>query len=232
MGACEITPTTTHARGTSQPSPAHQPNPARLFLAPHDRPPLAGIQLVRPRRCAAAGAPAGHRPARRRKPAATRKATKQSSPQPGDREHSHQAMPVRPLDKEGPHGCVFGYLLGTVVRVRAGPGKEGVVWSTDRSGTAGAPAALPPGTESLPVRDCSGCSRGRARDGDVGAGGKRGDATAFLDRRGGPGGARRVGAGAGRGARPAAVVAIGARRAAGTAAGSTLVRPLTAETGP
>lgn len=106
------------------------------------------------------------------------------------------------------------------------------MWSTDRSGTASAPAALPSGTASLPVRDCSGCSRGGARDGGVGVGGKQGDAPAFLDRRGGPDGARRVGAGAGRGARPAAVVAVAARRAAGTAAGSMLVRPLTAEMGP
>jgi hypothetical protein len=92
-------------------------------------------------------------------------------------------------------------------------------------------STLLPGTASLPVRNWSGCSRGRARDGGVGVGGKREDAPAFLDRRGGPGGARRVGAGAGRGARPAAVVAVGARRAAGTAGGSKLVRPLTAEAG-
>ena len=55
MGACEITPPATrreHARDTDKPT-ATEP-----FLAPEDLPPLAGIQLVRPRRYAAAGAPA------------------------------------------------------------------------------------------------------------------------------------------------------------------------------
>ena len=58
--------------------------------------------------------------------------------------------------------------------------------------------------------------KGRARDRGVSAAGKREDAPgALLDQRERPGGADRVGAGAGRGARPAAVLAVRARRTAG-----------------
>src|SRR5258708_6120344 len=43
--------------GTSQPTLPHPPNSrSRLFLAPDDRPPLAGIKLVRPRPSALTGA--------------------------------------------------------------------------------------------------------------------------------------------------------------------------------
>jgi hypothetical protein len=55
MGACETTPPastgTTHTTLTIQ----YRDRP---FLALEDLPPLAGVKLVRPRRCAAAGAPA------------------------------------------------------------------------------------------------------------------------------------------------------------------------------
>ena len=56
MGACETTPpasTGNHARDTGQSNIVTGPFPAL-----QDLPPLAGLKLVRPRRCAAAGAPA------------------------------------------------------------------------------------------------------------------------------------------------------------------------------
>jgi hypothetical protein len=55
MGACETTPPATHRE------PAHNPDKPTAtdpFPAPEDRQPPAGVKLVRPRRCAAAGAPA------------------------------------------------------------------------------------------------------------------------------------------------------------------------------
>ena len=49
-GARETTPTTSHARGNQASDPRIYPNPReRPFPAPHHRPPLAGLQLVRPR---------------------------------------------------------------------------------------------------------------------------------------------------------------------------------------
>jgi len=56
MGACETTPpasTGNHARDTRQSNIVTSPS-----SPPEDLPPLAGVKLVRPRRCAAAGAPA------------------------------------------------------------------------------------------------------------------------------------------------------------------------------
>src|SRR5690348_8677678 len=55
---------------TRDPSPQRE---RKSFLAPDDLPPLAGVQLVRPRRCAALGAPAGPPPTRQPNPAAARK---------------------------------------------------------------------------------------------------------------------------------------------------------------
>jgi hypothetical protein len=57
MGARETTPTTTHRPGQTAKPPLliRQPR-RRLFLAPDDRPPLAGIKLVRPRPSAMTGA--------------------------------------------------------------------------------------------------------------------------------------------------------------------------------
>jgi len=52
MGACETTPATReHPPGKAKPATFRTTTPAQggLFLAPHDRPPLAGIKLVRPR---------------------------------------------------------------------------------------------------------------------------------------------------------------------------------------
>ena len=57
-----------HARPPgNQPHQTFKPptSSQQLFLAPDDRPPRAGVKLVRPRRCAAAGAPARPTAARR-----------------------------------------------------------------------------------------------------------------------------------------------------------------------
>jgi hypothetical protein len=48
MGACETTPPAMRAGETSQ-RPPYTSAQGRLFLAPHHRPPLAGVKLVRPR---------------------------------------------------------------------------------------------------------------------------------------------------------------------------------------
>jgi hypothetical protein len=91
MGACETTPTTQPPPGETKPATsAHIPQPrGRLFPAPHHRPPLAGIKLVRPRprlparRCGRSSLTPG--PARRHKTAATRKSHIHSPAQPDDR---------------------------------------------------------------------------------------------------------------------------------------------------
>src|SRR2546429_9682691 len=68
-------------------------------------------------------------------------------------------------------------------RVRAGPGKEGAVWSTDRSGTAGA-AAAPAVRDGVVARpELFGLLAGRACDGGADAGGEGDDPPAFVDRR-------------------------------------------------
>jgi hypothetical protein len=55
------------------------------FPLPNDQPPLVGVQLVRPRRFAAAGAPAGPPPAQRHDPGQLRERSRISShTQPGD----------------------------------------------------------------------------------------------------------------------------------------------------
>ena len=48
MGACETTPPAAHTRGDTTAPCITPANPSRLFLAPDDAPPLAGLQLVRP----------------------------------------------------------------------------------------------------------------------------------------------------------------------------------------
>jgi hypothetical protein len=55
VGACETTPRATDREQHATPD---NPTANRPFLALEDLPPLAGVKLVRPRRCAAAGAPA------------------------------------------------------------------------------------------------------------------------------------------------------------------------------
>src|SRR5690242_12437560 len=88
--------------GTSTRPLTIQPRPA--FLALEDLPPLAGVKLVRPRRYAAAGAPACPLAARQEIRAAARKDPEEQSAQPGGA-RSHRASFVRPLDTGGPYGC-------------------------------------------------------------------------------------------------------------------------------
>src|SRR6266568_3389558 len=79
MGACETTPPVTR-RG--QHSTLKKPDRKGLFLAPDDPSPLVGVQLVRPRRYAAAGAPAGPLPHGDATRAAARKIPKNSHASP------------------------------------------------------------------------------------------------------------------------------------------------------
>ena len=102
MGACETTPPATRRDTHATPD-----NPAATgpFLSLEDLPPLAGVKLVRPRRCAAAGAPAltpGRAAGRPR--AAARKDPEEQLAQPGGA-RSHRARSVCPLDTGGPYGC-------------------------------------------------------------------------------------------------------------------------------
>ena|SRR5690349_13655599 len=81
MGACETTPPATRRE------PARDPdNPDRNqlpFLALDDLAPLAGVELVRPRRCAAAGAPARLLAARREDTGTCEEDPEEQSAQPG-----------------------------------------------------------------------------------------------------------------------------------------------------
>ena len=52
MGACETTP---HTSAGNQHATPDNPIATGPFLALNDLPPLAGVKLVRPHRCAAAG---------------------------------------------------------------------------------------------------------------------------------------------------------------------------------
>jgi hypothetical protein len=108
-----------HVRPLRQPAtPPGKPSPAtsvytsitreRFFLAPHHRPPLAGIKLVRPR---------PRLPARRRgrssltpvRTAAQNRSDEEnphhSPAQPGDRRQGHRVNLPCPLDSRGPYGC-------------------------------------------------------------------------------------------------------------------------------
>ena len=80
MGACETTPPAT-AGEHHDPLITSTKGP---FLAPDDLPPFVGVQLVRPRRYAAAGAPAGPLPHGDVTRAAARKIPENSQTQPGD----------------------------------------------------------------------------------------------------------------------------------------------------
>src|ERR1022692_3761126 len=105
MGACETTPPAT-------PGDNHATlrKPARKdpFLASDDPSPLSGVQLVRPRRCAAPGAPAGPRPHGDATRVAARKIPKIVRPSPERHHASHRVKPLCPLDTDGPHGCRCG----------------------------------------------------------------------------------------------------------------------------
>ncbi len=83
MGACETTPSA--STGNTHADPLHNPIRNRIFLALEDLPPLAGIKLVRPRRCAAAGAPACPWPRGGKTGATARKLQKNSQPSPAAR---------------------------------------------------------------------------------------------------------------------------------------------------
>src|SRR5689334_20997690 len=101
MGACETTPPATYREHAHDPG---KPTAEESFPAFEDLPPLAGVKLVRPRRCAAAGAPAGPWPRGERTRAAARKDPEEQSAQPGGAP-SHRVRSVRPLDTGGPYGC-------------------------------------------------------------------------------------------------------------------------------
>jgi hypothetical protein len=126
-GGCETTPP--HPRTSpgnghpSQPRPATQPQPSRLFLAPDHRPPLVGVKLVRPRPrltgATAAGADSttvpgaglqlGPRTARRHGQRQLRGEGRANSPHTKARPHlaGHRASPSRSLDGRFPHGCLI-----------------------------------------------------------------------------------------------------------------------------
>ena len=113
----------THARpGNPEPAAlAHTPVPREgFFLAPHDRPPLAGVKLVRPRprlsarRCGRSSlTPA----ARRHKPAATRKSHNHSPAQaPATSDKEVTGLNQHALLTAGvPMGAISGCLLGVAV---------------------------------------------------------------------------------------------------------------------
>ena len=101
-----------HVRPLRQPHPGtpQTPIPATRqrspFLAPDDRLPLAGVKLVRPRRCAAAGAPAGHRTTRQPEHGSY----EEEPEQPGQARPTragHRARSTRPLDNRTPHWCGY-----------------------------------------------------------------------------------------------------------------------------
>ena len=85
--------------------PFTKPDRKGSFLAPDDPPPLVGVQLVRPRRYAAAGAPAGPLPHGGVTPGSCEEDPEEQSG-PARRHHaSHRAKTPCPLDASGPHGC-------------------------------------------------------------------------------------------------------------------------------
>jgi hypothetical protein len=104
MGACETTPPTTHTRETAAPE---RPSPG-----PDYQPPLTGIQLVRPRRYAAAGAPAGPRPRGSHLNAATgeRPAKEQSSA--GNHTRSPGQINLPPGQKRPPWVYLIAVMAG------------------------------------------------------------------------------------------------------------------------
>ena len=89
------------------PGTAHDPSQARTgkdSSSPHDRLPLVGVQLVRPRRYAGCGR--WTPPARRRKPGAAARKIPKNSQGPSRRHHSsHRVKDPCPLDSGDPHGC-------------------------------------------------------------------------------------------------------------------------------
>ena len=80
MGACQTTPPATPGTAPEPSQTQHE----GTFPAPHDPSPLAGVQLVRPRRRAAAGTPARPLPHGDVNQAAARTIQTNSQAQPGD----------------------------------------------------------------------------------------------------------------------------------------------------
>src|ERR1035437_137336 len=101
MGACETTPPATRRGTPTPPASQHERNLPRS----DDPPPLGSVQLVRPRRYAAAGAPAGPHLRSDVNPGSYEEDPEEQPGQPG-REHArHWATSSCPLDNSGPHGC-------------------------------------------------------------------------------------------------------------------------------
>jgi len=90
--------------GTNQRDPRISQSRKESSSLLDDLPPLAGVKLVRPRRCAAPGAPAGPWPRGGKTGQLRGKIQKNSQPSPAAA-HSHRARSVCPLDNGGPYGC-------------------------------------------------------------------------------------------------------------------------------
>jgi hypothetical protein len=102
-----------HTPGTVH-DPSQSPHERESFPAPDDQPPFVGVQLARPRRCAAAGAPAGPLPHGDVNQAAARKIPANSH-NPAQRHHaSHRVKLLCPLDTSSPHGCRVECVIGMV----------------------------------------------------------------------------------------------------------------------
>jgi len=119
MGACETTPTTSHRPGETKPATFRTYlNPReRLFPAPHHRPPLASVKLVRPR----PRLPARHcgpfqlDPVRATAQIRSDEEKPHRSPaQPGDRGQGHRVNSPCTLDNRSPHGCGNRHCVATV----------------------------------------------------------------------------------------------------------------------
>src|SRR6185503_13847485 len=102
MGACETTPPASTGNTHAIPD---KPTATEPFLASDDLPPLAGVQLVRPRRCAATGAPAGPPGRAAGRPGQLRGRSRRIVSPARTAARSRRARFVRPLDNGGPHGC-------------------------------------------------------------------------------------------------------------------------------
>jgi hypothetical protein len=106
MGARETTPAATHARGNQRQAHPYPPASRRRLLVPHDRPPLADIQLVRPRprrSALAAGAPAGTPDRAAAQSSSDKQSQNNSHTQPRRPKAGHRVTSPRPLDNSSPH---------------------------------------------------------------------------------------------------------------------------------
>src|SRR5512135_2208492 len=110
MGACETTPTTTRPGGHQQ-RPPHTRQPtggcSSLPIIGRRLPASSSFVLAAPAGAALRALQLDPGPARRHKPAATRKATTTVPPQPRRPRPGHRVGPARPLDSWGPYGCGY-----------------------------------------------------------------------------------------------------------------------------